>query len=168
MLETARLTLQPLTASQLRLYVAGRNKLERLLGLPNGRREVTEPLRSILRNFTIPRLESGRVDPLYHTIWIGIDRQSKQIVVDIKFKGEPDETGTVEIGYGTYPAFQRQGYMTETVAGLLAWAREQPGVRRIEAETASENVASQKVLENNGFRIFDRREEMLWWEWWPV
>jgi len=34
-------------------------------------------------------------------------------------------------------------------------------------ETAVENVASQKVVEKNGFRLFDRREEMLWWEWLP-
>ncbi len=168
MLETARLTLKPLTASQLRLHVAGQNRLERVLGLPNSKRNLTEPLRSILRNFTIPRLESGRVNPLFHTIWIGIDRASQQIVADIKLKGEPDETGTVEIGYGTYPAFQRQGYMTEIVAALLIWVAQQPGVRRVEAETAVENVASQKVLEANGFCIFDRREDMLWWEWWPA
>jgi [ribosomal protein S5]-alanine N-acetyltransferase len=168
MLETARLTLKPLTASEVRLHVAGQNRLERTLNLPNGQREVTEPLRSILTNFTIPRLESGRVDPLYHTIWVGIDCASRRIVADIKLKGEPDESGSVEIGYGTYPTFQRQGYMTEIVGGLLAWAAQQPGIRRVEAETAVENVASQKVLEANGFTLFDRREDMLWWEWWPL
>jgi RimJ/RimL family protein N-acetyltransferase len=36
---------------------------------------------------------------------------------------------------------------------------------RIVADTDAENVASQKVLEKNGFRLFDQIEEMLWWEY---
>ena len=97
-------------------------------------------------------------------MWLAIDRQKKQFVAEAKFKGEPDETGTIEIGYGTYPGLYRQGYMTEMVGGLLEWARRQPGVRRVVADTEAENVASQKVLERNGFRLFDQIEDMLWWE----
>lgn len=162
MIETPRLTIFPLTAEQVRLHVAGNNQLETALGLPPGQRDVTEPLRSILLTFTIPRLADRRLNPLFHTLWVAVDRQTGQIVADAKFKGEPDN-GAVEIGYGTYPAFGRQGYMTEIVGGLVRWAGAQPGVRRVEAETAVENVASQKVLEKNGFRLFDRREDMLWW-----
>lgn len=165
MIETARLSLLPLTLDQLRLHVADNEQLEASLGLRKGHREVVEPLLSIIVHFTVPRLKDPAFDPLYHTIWIAIDRQKGQIVADAKFKGEPDETGTVEIGYGTYPAYQRQGYMSEMVGGLVRWAGQQPGVRRVVADTDAENVASQKVLEKAGFRLFDRVEEMLWWEY---
>lgn len=164
MIETARLTLLPLTLDQLRLHVADSTQLEASLGLPPGYRKVVEPLLSVIVHFTVPRLRDPARDPLYNTVWIAIDRQKRQIVADAKFKGEPDETGTVEIGYGTYPAFQRQGYMVEMVGGLLRWAGEQPGVLRVVADTDAENVASQKVLEKNGFRLFDQIEQMLWWE----
>ncbi len=165
MIETPRLTLLPLTPDQLRLHLADNNRLEASLGLQKGGRQVVEPLRSILVFFTIPRLNDPARDPLYNTIWIAIDNQQQHIVADAKFKGEPDETGTVEIGYGTYPAFRRLGYMTEMVTGLARWASGQPGVLRIVADTDVENVASQKVLEKSGFRLFDRVEEMLWWEY---
>lgn len=164
MIETRRLTLLPLTLDQLRLHVADGRQLEQMLGLRTGHRKVEEPLLSIIAHFTVPRLKDPAYDPLYHTIWIAIDRERQLVVADAKFKGEPDETGTVEIGYGTYPAFQRQGYMAEIVGGLVRWAGQQPGVRRVVADTNVENVASQRVLEKNGFRLFDRVEEMLWWE----
>ncbi|GAB2573418.1 GNAT family N-acetyltransferase [Spirosoma areae] len=165
MIETPRLTLIPLTLDQLRLHVADRYRLEETLGLHKGHREVAELLLSVITHFTIPRLQDPANDPLYHTLWMAIDRQKQQFVAEAKFKGEPDETGTIEIGYGTYPALHRQGYMTEMVSGLIHWAGGQPGVERVVADTASENVASQKVLEKNGFQLFDRLENMLWWEY---
>lgn len=165
MIETPRLTLLPLTLDQLRLHVADNIQLETSLGLQKGHRKVVEPLLSVIVHFTVPRLRDTARDPLYNTVWIAIDRQKRQIVADAKFKGEPDETGTVEVGYGTYPAFQRQGYMAEMVGGMVRWAGEQPGVLRIVADTDAENVASQKVLEKNRFRLFDQMEQMLWWEY---
>ena len=165
MIQTSRLTLLPLTLDQLRLHVADSTQLENSLGLQKGHRKVVEPLLSVIVHYTVPRLRDPTRDPLYHTVWIAIDNQKKQIVADAKFKGEPDETGTVEIGYGTYPAFQRQGYMAEMVSGMVRWVGAQPGVLRVVADTEAENVASQKVLEKNGFRLFDQIENMLWWEY---
>ncbi|GAB4002535.1 GNAT family N-acetyltransferase [Spirosoma daeguense] len=165
MIDTPRLTLIPLTLEQLHLHIADNHKLEETLGLQKGQRVAWEPVLSIIIHFTIPRLEDPSRDPLFHTMWLAIDRQKQQFVAEAKFKGEPDETGTVEIGYGTYPTLHRQGYMSEMVSGLLHWARQQPGVLRVVADTETENVASQKVLEKNGFRLFDRIENMLWWEY---
>jgi ribosomal-protein-alanine N-acetyltransferase len=164
MIETPRLTIIPLTLDQLHLHIADKYQLEEELGLQKGHRQVVEPVRSIIVYFTIPRLQDPKLDPLFHTMWLAIDRQKKQFVAEAKFKGEPDETGTVEIGYGTYPGLHRQGYMTEMVGGMVNWASQQPGVLRVVADTEAENVASQKVLEKNGFHLFDQIEDMLWWE----
>lgn len=164
MIDTARLTIIPLNLEQLHLHIANNYQLEQTLGLQKGVRHVVDPVLSIITYFTIPRLQDPRYDPFFHTMWLAIDRQKRQFVAEAKFKGEPDETGTIEIGYGTYPPVQRNGYMTEMVGGLLSWACKQPGVARIVADTETENVASQKVLEKNNFRLFDRIENMLWWE----
>lgn len=164
MIETPRLTLIPLTINQLRLHIANKYELEQTLGLQKGYRQAVEPVRSIVAYFTIPRLQDPSLDPLFHTLWLAIDREKKQFVAEAKFKGEPDETGTIEIGYGTYPGLHRRGYMTEMVRGMVNWAGQQPGVQRVVADTEAENVASQKVLEKNGFRLFDQIENMLWWE----
>ncbi|GAB4030436.1 GNAT family N-acetyltransferase [Spirosoma gilvum] len=165
MIETQRLTLVPLTLKQLYLYTADTHQLEEEMGLKTGCRELVEPVLSIVIHFTIPRLKDPTNDPLYHTLWMAIDREKQQFVAEAKFKGEPDETGTIEVGYGTYSAVHRQGYMTEMVCGLVKWASEQPEVRRVVADTQAKNVASQKVLEKSGFRLFDQIEDMLWWEY---
>ncbi len=166
MISTPRLTLLPLTQEQLNLFVHGVDQLEPALGLRPSLRQETEPLLGVLIYFTMPRLrDPTKYPPLFNTLWIAVDNHRQQIVASAKFKGAPDETGTIEIGYGTYPVFQRRGYMTETVTGMVAWASQQPGVRRVVADTDTENVASQKVLEKCGFRLFNRIEEMLWFEW---
>lgn len=164
MIETPRLTLTPLTLDQVRLHIAGGTLLEEALGVRPGYREVTEPLLSIIRAFTIPFLQNPARQPIYDTIWVALDRELNQLVADAKFKGAPDEEQTVELGYGTYPAFQRRGYMTEIVAGLTVWALSQPGIHRVTAETALTNTASQYVLLKNGFTMFEQDEYVCWWE----
>ena len=164
MIETPRLTLLPLTLEQVRLHVAGGTYLEDELGIRPGHRDVPEPLRSILTHFTIPFLQNPRRQAIYDTLWVALDRDLNQLVADAKFKGAPDEEETVEIGYGTYPAFQRRGYMTELVGGLVGWALAQPGVARVTAETLLTNAASQAVLLANGFTPFEQDERVRWWE----
>ena len=67
------------------------------------------------------------------------------------FKGLPDERGSVEIGYGTFEAYQCRGYMTEAVGALCDWALSQPDVHQVEAQIEEGNIASEKVLLKNGF-----------------
>lgn len=164
MIDTPRLTLMPLTLEQVRLHLAGGTLLEEAMGVRPGHRTVTEPLLSILTHFTVPFLQNPRRQPIYDTIWVALDRELNQFVADCKFKGAPDEEQTVEIGYGTYPGFQRRGYMTELVGGLTRWAFTQPGIHRITAETLLPNAASQSVLLANGFTSFEQDERVRWWE----
>ena len=90
------------------------------------------------------------------TLWYMVLRKNASgdpvVIGDIGFKGTPTPDGTVEIGYSVLSAFQRVGYATEAVAGLVAWAFSLPQVERVIAETYPELVASVRVLENNGFR----------------
>lgn len=164
MIKTSRLTIVPLSLDQLRLHIENSTRLETSLGLVSGHREVAEPLLSIITHFTVPRLKDPDLNPNYHTLWIAIDRETRQIVADAKFKGEPDETGTVEIGYGTYPAFQGRGYMTEIVGGMVKWVSRQSGVLRVMADTDVDNLPSQRVLQKNGFQVLEKIEGLIWWE----
>lgn len=58
---------------------------------------------------------------------------------------------TIKIGYGVAPASQGRGVATRAVADLLDWAKADPRVAVVTAETAVDNLASQKVLSANGF-----------------
>ena len=68
------------------------------------------------------------------------------------FKGGPDATGTVEIGYAVLEEHQRRGYASEAVEALVAWAFLQSGVRRVIAETYPVLIGSIGVLRKTGFR----------------
>lgn len=59
--------------------------------------------------------------------------------------------GEIHIGYGVAPTRQGRGVATRAVADLLDWARGGQRVRHVSAETGIDNVASQRVLERNGF-----------------
>jgi RimJ/RimL family protein N-acetyltransferase len=63
----------------------------------------------------------------------------------------PPRDGDVNIGYSVLPQFQRRGFATEMIGGLVHWALEQPAVIRIVAETEWANPASLRVLTKLGF-----------------
>jgi len=65
--------------------------------------------------------------------------------------------GDLPIGYGIAPTRQGAGAATRAVAALVAWARTDPRVRRLSAETATDNLPSQKVLARNGFASVGER-----------
>lgn len=88
---------------------------------------------------------------IWHTVWLIVLRnQAETIVGDLSFKGM-NADGMVELGYGLREGFCGNGYMTEAVRAISAWALEQNGVSRVEAETEPENQASQNVLFRSGY-----------------
>jgi RimJ/RimL family protein N-acetyltransferase len=162
-LATTRLTLQPLTAAELAFYIQDNQQLEQELGLATGSRELTERVKNKIAESIIPAVTRAGELYEFHTIWIVIDTASKTIVADLYCKGEPNASGDVEIGYGTYPAYQGRGLMTEAVAGLVRWAFTQKNIRAVLAETDPGNTASQKVLQRNHFRISNQTPDNICW-----
>lgn len=80
-----------------------------------------------------------------------VNRVERVAVGQIGTKGEPDEAGRIEIGYGINPAYWGHGYATEAVGALVAFLQAQASVRTIIAETRTDNAASIRVLEKLGF-----------------
>ena len=163
--ETERLHLFPLTARQLELYIQADNKLEQALCLANTGRTIAPQVQETVTKFTLPNMRkvSGS-NYLFYTFWLVVDKQTRTIVAELGFKGPPDEAGTVEIGYGTMPAMQGRGYMTEAVKGILQWASTRPDINTVLAEIRSSNIPSIRVVQKNGFDHFDKKGEMLWWK----
>ena len=67
------------------------------------------------------------------------------------YKGAPDATGTVEIGYSIVPEYRRQGYAREAVDGWLAHAFADARVTRVIAHTLTELEPSIAVLRSAAF-----------------
>ncbi|MGH6909073.1 MAG: GNAT family N-acetyltransferase [Phenylobacterium sp.] len=65
--------------------------------------------------------------------------------------------GEIEIGYGVAACRRDRGIATRAVAAVLDWARQDPRVSGIRADTATDNTPSQRVLERNGFQQVGQR-----------
>jgi ribosomal-protein-alanine N-acetyltransferase len=163
-IETERLHLFPLTAAQLELYVQAHDKLEDALGLGSNGRTIAPQVQETVTKFTLPKMKKAAGnDYVFDTFWLVIDKQTRTIVAELGFKGAPDDSGKVEIGYGTMPAEQGRGYMTEAVKGLLQWACTRADISYVLAETHKSNTPSIRVVQKNGFELFEKKGEMLWW-----
>jgi [ribosomal protein S5]-alanine N-acetyltransferase len=151
MLETKRLLIKPLTYNQLVKYIKADNSLEEELQLNSTARVVSEILKQKMTLNILPKLADATINYLYVTLWTAINKDEKCMVCDVCFKGEPNAEGEIEIGYGTQPQFQGKGYMKEAVGGMITWAKSQPNVKSIFAETLKDNSASYTILERNKF-----------------
>lgn len=121
-----------------------------------------EEMQTLIAEESIPELKDAFLQMLngclahpdqreWYAIWNAqLNDGSETVVGSLSFKGLKED-GAVEIGYGTNAGFARKGYMTEAVSAVARWAAVQQGVKRIEAETASDNTASKRVLEKAGF-----------------
>jgi RimJ/RimL family protein N-acetyltransferase len=69
------------------------------------------------------------------------------------FKGRPDQSGSVEIGYSILGDFQCNGFATEAVTRLVGWAFSHHNVNEVCAETMPHLSHSIRVLEKNGFEF---------------
>ena len=85
--------------------------------------------------------------------WYAVDLRSDDRVLcgSGGFKGPANDAGMVEIGYSILPQFQGLGFASEMVIALTGWAETKPEVNCVEAETAHDNIASQRVLLKAGF-----------------
>lgn len=61
------------------------------------------------------------------------------------------ENREAHIGYGVAPTRQGSGSTSRAIRDLVEWARHDPRVAVVSAEASVDNIASQRVLERNGF-----------------
>ena len=133
MIETERLKLYPATREQMEAVIAA---------------EPDEGLKAAYAEMLAGCLKHPD-QWAWYAMW-RIERKDGTPVGDLCFKGL-SPNGIAEIGYGITEAHQRQGYASEAVNAAVAWAFQTLELRTVEAETAPENAASQRVLEKCGF-----------------
>lgn len=92
-----------------------------------------------------------------------IRRADACVIGDVGFMGPPDATGAVSVGCAITPDERGQGYATEALSAVLAWAREQSGLTCVLADTTRSNVASQRLLERVGLHRIGEDGELLYY-----
>ena len=160
-IKTERLILHPLTPDELHLWAEDMPALEKKLNVSYR----AEPMEGFFLDIVRGQADITDGDPenyIWHTFWLIIRESDRVAVGSADFKDVPDGKGETEIGYGLGAEFEHNGYMTETVSAMCAWAKDQPGVRAVIAETETDNLQSQRILIRCGFEEYDRGET-LWW-----
>lgn len=137
---SSRVTLE---TERLRIRTASRTEMEKLIDA-----ERDDELKSAYQEMLEGCLEHPEQWGWY-AVWV-IEDRTGVMLGDLSFKGLAAD-GMAEIGYGILKEYWGCGYATEAVRTVVQWAARQPGVTRIEAETAPDNAGSQRVLEKCGF-----------------
>jgi len=100
--------------------------------------------------------------------WIGYYvKQNEDLVGCAAFKGKP-VNGKVEIAYGTFEEFRKQGIGTEICNVLVNLAMRTDPTIRITARTMPENNFSTRILQENKFQLTGNvvdPEDGDVWEW---
>lgn len=102
---------------------------------------------------------------IYSTYFLIVAGDTKEILGTIGFKGEPDENGTLEVGYGIQKAYRSRGFMTDALMTFIAFGFTLEGVGSVVACTSKGNQASQRVLEKVGFKKVYHADELFVWRY---
>ena len=94
-------------------------------------------------------LATGTVDPIPYS-YVAIERDTLAAVGLLGATSEVDANGAIEIGYSF--GVTGRGFATEAVEALVTRLLSSASIVAITANTGVDNVASQRVLEKNGFR----------------
>jgi ribosomal-protein-alanine N-acetyltransferase len=161
-IRTDRLELVPLSPAFLEALLGERwAKAELLaqLALPEGWPDDHD------RGFLQLRLGQVTKDPARQD-WlpraIALPGEPRRMIGHIGFHGPPGVNGpakpeALEVGYTVFEPFRRRGYATEAVKGILAWARDERGVRHFVASISPGNVPSLALVRRLGFRETGRQ-----------
>ena len=100
--------------------------------------------------------------------WVGYYAKINDILVgSAGYKGQP-VNNKIEIAYGTFPNFRKQGIGTEICKQLVVLALKTDPSIIIMARTIPENNYSTKILEKNNFKllgtVWDKDDGNVW-EW---
>lgn len=160
---TPRLKIIPLSKDQLVMYLEEPEVFIRQI-YPVSRNILTDTLRRAI-HMKIERMASTPAeDRAWLTYWLIVITSEGYGAGMVGFKGAPDKRGWVEIGYGIDPDFQNRGYMTEAVQHMINWAFSDARCTRILApDTFRSNLASNRVLQKVGMRVFEEKTNTLSW-----
>jgi RimJ/RimL family protein N-acetyltransferase len=104
----------------------------------------------------IRRMVQGLYESGCKGAWMAV--VDNEVVGICSYKSPPLQ-GSAEIGYGVAESRRGRGYATAAVASMIQITRQRPDIRSLVAETATDNNASRRVVEKNGFTLTGLRDD---------
>lgn len=153
-LRTPRLLLIPATPATLAAELVSSAALGESLGVGVSESWPPELYDADAVRWTLNAFEDGRCAPGWCLYYFAecADATGQTTLIGVGgFRGEPNEDGVVEVGYGVVPESRRRGYAREAVDGLVGWAFHDTRVSRVIAHTLPHLAPSIGVLTSAGF-----------------
>ena len=151
-IQSRRLNLIAATTELIKSDLAGRQVLAGAVGVHVGESWPPDLYDRGAMQYALTRLD----DPTEQgwSFWyLATAEETPELVGICGFKGRPDQSGSVEIGYSILTDHQRKGLATEAVLRLVGWAFSHHNVHEVSAETLPHLSQSIRVLEKNGFEF---------------
>lgn len=152
LIRSRRLNLIAATTELIRNDIQGRKILAGALGVTVGKSWPPDLYGPRAMQYALAQLD----EPTEHgwSFWyLSTADDPGELVGICGFKGRPDPSGSVEIGYSILSGFRRKGFATEAVLRLVGWAFSHHNVNEVCAETLPHLSQSIRVLEKNGFEL---------------
>ncbi|MFC1695603.1 GNAT family N-acetyltransferase [Pseudomonadota bacterium] len=151
--ESRRMTLVAATTELVAADLAGREAFSDAVGADVPENWPPELYESTAMRWSMRQLE----DPAEQgwSFWYLLSKKDDppRVIGICGFKGKPDASGSVEIGYSILKQFRVQGFATEAVARLVIWAFSHQNVTEVAAETLPHLKQSIRVMEKNGLEF---------------
>ncbi|NUO00969.1 MAG: GNAT family N-acetyltransferase, partial [Saprospiraceae bacterium] len=164
-LSTTRLRLIPLNPGQAQLLITSREALERQLGLNISSLELSADssfwgeFESAMQEFVLPMLVKYPQQYEWFTHWLIVHDAANLTIGGIGIGGLPNQNGETMLGYFIDRRFEGQGFATEAVKELAGWLFQNESLKWLIADIPVGHLASQKVLQKNGFVFAGAVEE---------
>ena len=165
MIQTPNLQLFPFERIHVEALLCNKSELAALLQVtvPDGWPHFPEA-------FSLSAHESPESN-LLEADWQGyffLHPKDRVLVGNGAFKGPPDDSGTIEIGYEIASEYWNRGLATEAAQGMMDYAFSHEEVRAVIAHTLAQRNASNRVLQKVGMKFIaevNDPEEGKIWRW---
>lgn len=102
-------------------------------------------------------------------IYLAVQIDQNILLGSCGYRGKPDFTGSVEIGYQVSEKFRKQGYAYEMAKALINYAFAHNTVKKVIAHTSPDENPAVKILRRCGFEFagehLDPEDGKVWrWE----
>jgi len=155
MIQTPNLQLLPVERIHVEALLRNKSELAALLQvtLPDGWPHFPEA-------FSLSAIEAHESN-LLEADWHGyffLHPKDRVLVGSGAFKGPPDDSGTIEIGYEIASEYWNRGWATEAAQGMIDYAFSHEEVRAVIAHTLAQINASNRVLQKVGMKFIAQEE----------
>jgi RimJ/RimL family protein N-acetyltransferase len=143
--ESERLYFRPFTENDFELLYQMRGSPVVMQYIPGGARSYKQVRQDLL-------------EAIAHQVKYGYSKWACFLKSTDEFVGRAGfsrmDNGQVEVGYGFLPEYWGQGFATEALTALLAWAGDNIDIPELTAFASKDNLASKRVLKKCGMQFY--------------